>query len=140
MTTDTQPKRYTRRTSEAGFPESLMVAPTGDILPLPDHAKWYVRHNRAVTDFIKSTVGATNGLQRQERAILGLCAGIETWIGSSGYGDDGLLGMEVTVPLVQAFRAALNGDCGRLDCGTLDEWAASTLERCGIDPDTGEWK
>lgn len=48
----------------------------------------------------------------------------------SGIGDDGVLG-----PAWQAIgeniRTLLNGDCGRLDCGTLDGFLCDTLQAEG---------
>jgi hypothetical protein len=45
----------------------------------------------------------------------------------SGVGEDGFLGQH-WVGIVKAVRVLLNGDCGRLDCGTLDKLILEMLE------------
>jgi len=52
----------------------------------------------------------------------------------SKIGDDGVLGME-WARIGCALRGLLNGECGRLDCGTLDHVIVSALEAEEFDPD-----
>lgn len=129
---------YTRRDSGAGFPENLRVVP-GDI-PAPKGATdWVRRHNAAIADFQREGIGATNSLQKAERAILGLAAGINAFVSGNHDGaSDGYGAENITVPLIQAFVHALNYDLGRLDGGTLSDWAGSVLARCGLD-DEGDF-
>lgn len=123
---------YTQRNSEAGFPENLLVL-SGDV-PAPKGMNDWVRiHNAAIADFQREGMGATNSLRKSERAILGLAAGINAWVGSSDGADDGYGAPNVTYRLIAAFGHALNFDLGRLDGGTLSSWAQSILTRCGID-------
>ena len=52
----------------------------------------------------------------------------------SGIGDDGVLG-PAWAQWGASLRTLLNGDCGRLDCGTLDSLLCNTLTAEGFDPD-----
>lgn len=120
---------YTRRVSNPSWPTCLMIESTGDIDPLPgDVLSWMRRHNDSVT---------RHGQTAQERVILRLGSAIHGWV--HVHGVDDLSRRTVVVPLIEAFRAALNYDCGQLDCGTLDGWACDLLTANGIDPDSGEW-
>jgi hypothetical protein len=47
-------------------------------------------------------------------------------------GDDGFLGQHWEA-IGDALRALLNGDCGRLDCGTVDGFILNTMRDNGID-------
>ncbi len=76
-----------------------------------------------------------------EQPIINMLAG---WVGyatahasryQSSIGDDGVLG-PAWAEVGSAIRRLLNGDCGRLDCGTLDHIISENLTRCGFDPDT----
>lgn len=117
-----------------GFPETLMLVPVKeDRLP----ASFYQGHNRAVQDFIKANVGATNGLRRTERGILALAAGIDQLVGSWAECHDPVFGLAVH-NLLDGFGDLLNYDCGRLDRGTLSEWTGVIRRVVGID-DNGEW-
>lgn len=53
----------------------------------------------------------------------------------SGIGEDGFLGRHWEA-IGFALLALLNGDCGRLDCGTLDGLIRSTLTAEGFDANT----
>jgi hypothetical protein len=121
---------------EALFPMCLMAEVTAEAkaanVTLTD---WVRRHNNTVRSY---SMRMTGHLSSQEHAILSLAEGIDHWIARSGHADDGLLGMEVTYPLLKAFIAALGGETGRLDCGTLGNWAEERLKGLGISPD-GEW-
>lgn len=72
-----------------------------------------------------------------ENGVGALAGGIEAWCRAH---PPEPFGAEFIVwPLIHAFRQALNFDCGRLNCGTLDAWAADLARSWCIDPDTGEW-
>lgn len=139
--TTTEPTTWTHRNSEATFPDSLMICPSrrkatpaDDVATMPSYVKsWYVNHNRTIQDFVKHGVGAVNGLRTNEYGILSLARGIFVWATATGYADDGHLGEHAFRPMVEAFREALNGECGRLDCGTLDDWAVSFAALHGIE-------
>jgi len=52
----------------------------------------------------------------------------------SEVGDDGVLGPEWAA-IGRALRGLLNGETGRLDCGTLDATILDTLSRAGCSED-----
>lgn len=52
----------------------------------------------------------------------------------SGIGEDGVLG-PAWAAIGASIRALLNGETGRLDCGTLDGFICDTLTAEGFDPD-----
>lgn len=52
----------------------------------------------------------------------------------SGIGEDGVIGAEWRA-MGLAIRGLLNGDCGRLDCGTIDGFICNTLAEEGIPAD-----
>lgn len=52
----------------------------------------------------------------------------------SGIGDDGVLG-PAWAAIGANIRTLLNGECGRLDCGTLDSFLCRTLEAEGFSPE-----
>jgi hypothetical protein len=49
----------------------------------------------------------------------------------SNVGEDGLLGPEVE-QIIRSIRTLLNGECGRLDCGTLDRLLLDMLAAEGM--------
>ena len=53
---------------------------------------------------------------------------------SSGIGEDRVLGPQ-WAQIGAALRDLLNGDTGRLDCGTLDSLIVNTLESQDFNPD-----
>lgn len=75
-----------------------------------------------------------------ERAVIGLLAGWATYADQhrahygSGIGADGVLGPQ-WMAIGEAIRGLLNGECGRLDCGTLDAFICNTLRAEDFDPD-----
>lgn len=50
----------------------------------------------------------------------------------SNIGDDGVLGVAFK-SMGMALRYMLNGETGRLDCGTLDKLILDIAEACGVD-------
>jgi len=56
----------------------------------------------------------------------------------AGLSADAFLGPE-WARIGAALRELLNGDCGRLDCGTVDALIADELMRQGYDPDIEDW-
>lgn len=131
----------TRRNSAAPFPESLQMVWNGHHASQSNMDLVTVdRHNRVVAEFARDVGWPRSGLQRGERAILSLAYGIEQWLASGGMGSDGILGPNVAYPLLDAFRAALDADnTGRLDCGTLCDWAECRMRELGFNPDSGAW-
>ncbi len=96
---------------------------------LPNTGGWQDRHNAAVA----RPRGA-------ERGILGLIRG---WVDyalchreryESLIGDDGVLG-EYWKDAGSAIKGLLDGDVGRLDCGTLSAYICNFAEQHGIDPE-----
>lgn len=101
--------------------------------------QWARRHNASVDAWhLGDAALVTN--KWYAAGILSLGAGIHQWSTLTGYADDGFLGGACFVPMMQAFRAALNGELGPLDGGTLDQWACTLLERYGYDPDSYEMR
>jgi hypothetical protein len=97
---------------------------------LPDTTGWQARH-----------LSALRAPSTSERPIV---AAFAAWIEyarahevrfHSGIGDDGVLG-PAWAQWGVALRTLLNGDCGRLDCGTLDGILYHNLINQGFDPDT----
>lgn len=50
----------------------------------------------------------------------------------TGIGDDGFLG-PLWLEMIRSTRGLLNGDCGRLDCGTLDHMLCEMARAEGTD-------
>lgn len=95
----------------------------------PDDSGWKSRHRNALL----SPMGF-------ERPIVGMLRG---WIQyaerhrqqyESTIGEDGVLG-PAWAQIGDGIRQLLNGDCGRLDCGTLDSIIHDNLREAGFDPD-----
>jgi hypothetical protein len=135
MTTETETKATMRLYTEGQWPDSLKLVPVSSRPVMPSQlANHVIRHNYCVTIF-SSRPANLNG---PERAILRLAEGINAWItlrdaeARTDYGRQ-----DVTYPLLTAFKSALNLDCGRLDAGTLSDWADATLRSLGINPDGG---
>lgn len=53
----------------------------------------------------------------------------------SPIGQDGVLG-DYWESIGDALRGLLNGDCGRLDCGTLDGFILRTMAGNGVSTDS----
>ena len=96
----------------------------------PDTTGWKQRHLSAITAPKAAEVGIVNMLKawlsyadsHQERY-------------ESGIGDDGVLGPQ-WAQIGSSLRMLLNGEAGRLDCGTLDSIICDNLTAQGFDPDT----
>lgn len=120
------------------FPETLLMEVPRDVAVTDlqriaiDRAR---RHNRTVQAFTRSR--SSGELQRPERAILSLMAGIEGYIDSAPSLDG------VSIPAIGAmlfhFGDLLNYELGRLDGATLSEWSVRTAERIGWDLNTNDW-
>lgn len=76
---------------------------------------WKERHNSAVDSYISAV---SDHRARYESPI----------------GDDGVLGPEWR-DIGLGIRGLLNGETGRLDCGTLDAFILDTLKAEGIETD-----
>ena len=88
---------------------------------------WLVRHYNAI-------LAPMDG----EKNIIGI---LESWAGyadehrnrfESSIGDDYVLGPP-WANIGTSARDLLNGECGRLDCGTLDAFILDTLHKEGFD-------
>lgn len=95
----------------------------------PDTTQWKQRHLDAVTLPRNNEVPIVQAL----RAWL-YYADMHRNRYESGIGEDGVLG-PAWAQWGDALRQLLNGDCGRLDCGTLDSILCNTLTDEGFDPD-----
>ena len=77
---------------------------------------WATRHNVAVSHPAKA-----------EKGILDACYALEAMAEAHAeryatvIGDDGVLG-ECWLKILHGVRGMLNGETGRLDCGTVDGW------------------
>jgi hypothetical protein len=95
----------------------------------PDTTGWQARHNAALTTPQPTEAGIV-------RLLHGWAdyADIHKRRYESGIGDDGVLG-PAWAAIGANVRTLLNGETGRLDCGTLDSFICSTLTAEGFDPD-----
>ncbi len=87
---------------------------------------WRERHNQAVASMRHPIV-------RMLTAWLDYASDYRDQYEGS-IGDDGVLGEEWS-NIGAALLGLLNGDCGALDCGTLDGVIRDALRHEGIDPD-----
>ena len=72
---------------------------------------WAYRHNKAVACPTKA-----------EKGILDACSALEAMAGShAAISQDGVLG-DCWLKILHGVRGMLNGETGRLDCGTVDGW------------------
>ena len=72
---------------------------------------WSTRHNAAV-----------NHPTKAEKGILDACYALEAMAGShAAISQDGVLG-DCWLKILHGVRGMLNGETGRLDCGTVDGW------------------
>lgn len=87
---------------------------------------WHGQHNYAV-----------NNPRGMERAIVAGCYLLERMAGEhkqlydAPIGEDGFMGA-AWLDILRGLRAALNGETGRLDCGTVDRWLLDMLARAGF--------
>lgn len=88
------------------------------------NAPWAVRHNLEVQRNLNPVVLAFNALQAMAESHE---ARFETPIG-----DDYILG-DHWKDMAIGLRGMLNGDCGDLDCGTMDEAILKLAESHGMD-------
>ena len=72
---------------------------------------WATRHNMAVVHPTKA-----------EKGILDACYALEAMADShAAISQDGVLG-DCWLKILHGVRGMLNGETGRLDCGTVDGW------------------
>lgn len=121
--------------SDAGFPLSLQVFPTGDV-PLKDYDGWTTQHNQIVSIYAHNPDHSS--LRKGERAILSLATALNN---ACNVWADPFAGEYVIKPLYDAFSNALDQDTGRIQAGRgfLSEWAGERVRAAGVDPETGEW-
>lgn len=93
---------------------------------VPKH-NWQRRHNEA----IQSPEGFEVGMVALAKFIRRYSAEHEARY-ERKIGDDYVLG-PAFIDIVRGFRTLLNGECGRLDCGTLDGFACEILKENGED-------
>lgn len=104
--------------------------------PLPNDTGWQDRHVKA----IRAAIGGAN--LDHEGSLVRMIDAWATYADAhakryeSSIGADGVLGDEWEA-MGRAIRALLNGETGRLDCGTLDAFLHDTLHAEGFDPDCG---
>lgn len=95
---------------------------------MPNTTGWQDRHDAAMLaprpGFEAAIVGMLNGWH--------LYAGTHQFRFESPIGDDGVLGPEWQA-IGQALLGLLNGNTGRLDCGTLDAFIRDTLTLAGAE-------
>jgi hypothetical protein len=94
----------------------------------PTNKQWAIRHNNAI-DFctlsnvekpVRDMLISWDAYARQHQARY-----------ESLIGEDYVLG-PTWASIGESIRTLLNGECGRLDCGTLDSFILKTLEANGI--------
>jgi hypothetical protein len=97
---------------------------------MPNDTGWQTRH-----------LAALQTPKGFESAIVGLIRAWAIYADShkarydSGIGEDGLLG-DFWSQMSKQLRGLLDGETGRLDCGTLATFISETLKAEGFDPDT----
>lgn len=104
---------------------------------MPNTGGWQDRHTRAVTGSF-ALVQCSDNERAMGRAIGAWCdyaRNHEARFGSK-IGDDYVLG-PAWARWGFALRDLLNGDCGRLDCGTLDTILHDNLADQGFNTDDG---
>lgn len=84
--------------------------------------------NRWASDHDDAVSG--NGRSADEQRIMSLIESVHA--AAVAYGDDGFGLPQVVLPMIQAARAALNFETGRLDCGTLDGGLVALAYGLGI--------
>lgn len=96
----------------------------------PDDTGWKTRHQRAIFDpkeFEQPIITMLHGwliyAERHQKQY------------ESPIGDDGVLGVE-WAHIGRGILGLLNGDCGRLDCGTLDTIIRDNLAEQGFHEET----
>lgn len=92
--------------------------------PSVNKSGWATRHNAAMyapVGFERPIVGMINAIDQY-------CKNHAKQYGSDLW-DDGVLcdGLE---QLLLGLRVLLNGNCGRLDCGTIDHWICDLIQKC----------
>lgn len=98
---------------------------------MPNTGGWQDRHDAAIREPL--------GFSMEESIVKmlkawELYAGVHMARYGSSVGNDGVLG-EQWEALGDAIRALLDGETGRLDCGTIDGFILSTMRFHGIDVD-----
>ena len=112
--------------------DQLAIVPTG----APDMPRYtrdaYVAHNGAVSDWVKSNIGAMNNGRQDERVILDMLAAVEAWLACHDPEPGYYVAENILTPMLEAIGDMLNFECGRLDRGVLDHWRQLTYRRAGI--------
>ena len=84
---------------------------------------WAKRHNRAIS--------TASGWSSDEKRTICLIQAVHR--AAVDFPADGFGRPEVLLPMIQAARAALNFETGRLDCGTLDKGLVTLAYGLGIE-------
>lgn len=119
------------------FTDALLINPPSVLDEAKAAQSERIGHNRAIIDWQKYRMGAMNGLQPAEYAVLDYLYGFNSWI--DVHGVDGLTLPNVVEPVVQAFGTMLNYDLGRLRGERLSEYVSDLITAHGVDPDTLDW-
>jgi hypothetical protein len=101
---------------------------------MPNTGGWQDRHDAALR------VPATTGIRKPfETALVEMLKGWQKYAldhkeryDRGTIGEDGILGPEWEA-IGDALRGLLNGETGRLDCGTLDGFILDTMKENGIE-------
>jgi hypothetical protein len=101
---------------------------------LADLSKWNHRHNSAV-GLVR---GGITTPANPEHAVVRLLDGWEAYAKSHKSRYESLIGSDYVLGpawqrVGEGIRALLNGETGRLDCGTLDAFILDTLSENGVD-------
>lgn len=100
-----------------------------------------VPHNYPeAANYASHTQAALNPKPGPERAIVLIASGLAEYAGShfarydSTIGEDGVLGEEWR-EIARGLLGLLNGECGRLDCGSVDSFIREKASAHGVDLD-----
>lgn len=108
---------------EQAIKDSLMVVGSS-----MDSTGWALRHLQAWSD--------PKGF---ERPVVAMYQALAQYADShaarygSPIGEDYVIGKDGWLPMLQALRVLLNGETGRLDCGTLDRLAFDLAKAAGYE-------
>ena len=98
---------------------------------MPNTGDWQGRHDSAI-----------DHPRGPEVALVGMLKGWQAYAEShqaryeSAIGDDGVLGDQWRA-IGEGIQGLLDGEIGRLDCGTLSTWITATMAECGCEVEAG---
>lgn len=98
---------------------------------IPDTNGWKLRHDAAIRT---PDINRGEAIAPMLQAWASYADGYEAMYPDSDsmLADDYVLGA-AWIKIGEGLRTLLNGECGRLDCGTLDGFILDTMREAGVD-------